>query len=149
MVLLKLLLILPETLVSDTQVSRRHIVSWICLLPEFIGLARLFQVACNKVVVVRFDIKILALAHPAPQFVGFPRLLRTQTEFSEIEIACPKRGIGHGEIRVQEDGPLEQGHSVVIGTFRVGLPPQAIGFEGFKRWRGGLLKRGIELMHRA
>jgi hypothetical protein len=138
---------LPELTVDGTYVERRLDISWIGLPPEFIRLARLFQVAGDKLMVVRLDVELLPLAHPLPQLVGPPRVLRPQAGLPESRIAHSERGIGHHEIRVEADGPLEEGDGGGKVGFLLGLPSQAVGLKGFEGRRGGLLDRRIELLH--
>jgi hypothetical protein len=41
--------------IDDAQIGRRPCISWVSLLQEFLGLARLFQVAERTPIICRFD----------------------------------------------------------------------------------------------
>ena len=95
---------LPEITVDVTQVVPGYRIPWISLRPEFVGLARLFQVAGN-IMVETLDGKLLALAHALAQLVRLPRALRPEGSLPETVIAVTERRVSHGEIRV-EANPL-------------------------------------------
>src|SRR5271166_1338743 len=57
--------------------------------------------------------------------------------------------MGHGEIRVEADGSLQERHSGDPVASKHGLPSQAVSLQGFKRRRSGLLKRRVEFLDRA
>src|SRR5262249_34673318 len=74
----------------------------------------------------------------------------SQAGFSKVAIARPERGIGHGEIRVEADGALEEGYGGGVLAFcHQSLTSQAVGLEGFERGRGSLLALWIEIPLRA
>ena len=97
-----------------------------------------------------FNIELFQARSPARATVGLLRVLCCKASFPEIEIALPKRGIGHRKIRVEADGSLEEGYGSDIVSFsHHGLSSQAVGLEGIKRRRGGFFNRRIVLLHRA
>ena len=132
------------------QVVRRHSISRIGLRPEFIGLARFFQVAGDKVIVVRLDVELLPLAHALAQFVGLPRVLRCQGWFPrDCDSSSRAR---HRPWRNSGRGGWPAGTRARRRHSRLshqGLPSQAVGLQGFERGRGGLLEWRIEFLHRA
>jgi len=148
--LLKGFVILPESTVDPAPEAPRLALSRVDLRPQFIGLARLFQVAGDVEIVARLDVELLRLANPLAQLVGLSDVFRRELGLPQTLVAQPELGIPHGEIRVEADGPLEQRHGGGEITFSCqGLQPQAVGLKGFERSRGGLLDGRIELLHRA
>src|SRR3974377_1453028 len=111
---------LPEITIDVTQVVPRRPISRVSLRPEFVSLARLFQVAGYQMIVVRLDVKLLALAHPFAQLVRLPAVLRPEGGLPEGIIAVTEGGVRHGEIRVEADGPLEKRNlgSIVVQGLR-------------------------------
>ena len=134
--------------VDETQVEWWHIVSRIGLRPEFIDLARLFQVPCNALMVVRLNVQPLPLAPPISQLVGLQVVLRRQTGFPKAAVSIPEQGIRHGEVLVKADGPLGQGHRGGKLTICQGLVSLVVGLKCFEQWCSGLLDRCVELLNR-
>ena len=100
------LVMLPESHGNLAQVSRRNEIPRIGLCPEFVGLARLFEVAGGNLVVVGLDLQPLALGDPLAQLVSLPNIVRGQSHLPEIAINSCKQAIGPGKIRIQADCAL-------------------------------------------
>ena len=65
-------------------------VSWVGLLPQFVGLRRLLQLSRREQVVVPLDVEPLPFAHLLPQLVSLAYILRPPPPFVEDEIIIPK-----------------------------------------------------------
>src|SRR6516162_6446631 len=111
--------VLSEITIDVTQVVPRYPkISRVSSRPEFVSLPRLFQVAGYKMMVVRLDVKLLALAHPFAQLVRLPAVLHPERSLPQGIIAVTESGVGHGETRVKANGPLEKGNSGGIVVHR-------------------------------
>src|SRR5271154_3563194 len=94
-----------------------------------------------------FNVEPLPLAEPLAKFVGPLRFVSAQPVFSEVTVICPQRGIGHGEIRVELNSPLEQSFCGMKLTLRYHFcSSEAIRLQGFQGGRGSLLQRCVKLL---
>ena len=64
------LIVVAKNVVDVAQVGGRNVVARVGLRPQFIGLARCFQVPGDVIFIVRNDVKLFTLAYPFAQFVG-------------------------------------------------------------------------------
>ena len=70
------LIVVSEVLVDDAEIRVGHRLARIDLSPELVDLARLLEVASDKVMVVGFDVELFPLTDASAKVVGFPGILR-------------------------------------------------------------------------
>src|ERR1700682_1193236 len=73
--------VLSESLIDDAQICRGHLLTWIDLCPELIGLASLLHVSGDEVMVVRLNIKLFPFTDSSPKIVGFRGIFCRQLVF--------------------------------------------------------------------
>ncbi len=98
---------------------------------------------------MRFDVKLFALADLGAQFERPARVFSGQFFFAKIVVRRAERRICHGQVRVQLNCALKQRHrSRVVALRQHGVASHRICLQRFQRWRGGLLNRRGEFVHR-
>ncbi len=117
------------------------------LRPQFIDLARCFQVPGEEKFIVRGDVKLFAIAYPFAKLVGLANILFGTGGFAQVHVAHSQTPVCHGKVGVQAGGPLEQrnGGSVILSLYR--LAAQAVGLQRLQRWCGHVLRWRIILLH--
>src|SRR5438445_13258812 len=78
------LIVLPENEKVVTQVEVWTSVMGIALTPQLISLGFLLQFPGNRSVVISRDTESLFLAHPFPQFICLPQVLRRQAGLTKV-----------------------------------------------------------------
>ena len=127
---------------QESQIDQCHVISRIGLRPQFIGLARLFQVASDNAVVVDSISSLSRSLTRSRNSYAFRVFSVRQVGFTEIVAARAEQAIGHRKIRVETDGPLNQsnGGGIII-SFPEGLCSKAVGLQRLERRRSCLFKR--------
>ena len=86
---------------NESQDPVRRGVSWVGLLPEFVGLRRLVQLPRHHHVVVPLDIEPLPFAHLLPQRISLADILLPSLAFVEDEVDPSHNSVGDGKIRIK------------------------------------------------
>ena len=117
--------------------------------PEFIDLARGFQVAGDVALIVRGDVEPLALAHTFAKIIRLSGALRRSRGLPEIAETGAHAGMSHREVSIQTDCALEERNrrwKVALHDLR--LVPKAVGFESLKRRGGDVLRWHVVFLNR-
>ena len=96
--------VLAETFVAQRQIVDGNIVPWIGINPLLIDFNRLICVTQQLIVIVRSNVKPLALAGAVFEIESFPQILIAERALCEVGINDPQGRIGHGEVGIEFDG---------------------------------------------
>ena len=126
-----------------------RVVPWVGLLPQFVCRYRLLQFSRSFPVVVCLDVEPLPFAYFLPQLVSLADVLGLTARLAEVAVHGRQGAVGHGEIRVEFYGPLEERNGRGVTFRKEHLPSQTVGFQCLQRRRGCVLDGCGVFLHRA
>ena len=106
------------------------------------------DLACAFAVVVSGDIKLFSLARSVLQLECLGQVLSLLLRLAQVAVDYAQRGVGHGKVRIEFDGPLQMRNSFLVFQLLVLGLAQGEGLQRLQRRCRRLLQRRGELLHR-